>query len=430
MALLSLVVVVGGLGAAVFVLGGREPNGSAIATLDSAEAAIGRARTNLNRVIGPGIDLVVSDPDLAEELLTEAHEALEVADRANVPETTLAPLRTRIVAALDRLYEMVDVASTVVFEFPDDPVVDLAAVVRGPDGAPFVLDAATATVYRIDVEGEKATVIFREGNKAAGATQAAPKLLGVGGRDLLMVDEKNVVWRWRPANSSGKGTITRVRVQGATEWGDDVIAIGTFIRDSEANLYNLYVIDPSAQQVLRYSPAADGGGFPAQPNQWLSSPRDVSGITAMYIDGDIWLADNGEMLRVVNGNAAGWSASAPGDAILRDEPAYELVTSGAERRTGTIYGFDAVNERVVGLSKGNGSFVAQYRLAAGATGWADLRDWYVQAGLEGEPDELFWISETGLHRVLLQATNPNPGSSPTPGASDEPGGSGTPDEDQ
>ena len=431
MALLSLVVVVGGLGAAVFVLGGREPNGTAIATLDSAEAAIGRARTNLNRVIGPGIDLVVSDPELAEDLLTEAHEAIEVADRANVPESTLAPLRTRIVAALDRLYEMVDVASTDLFVFPEEPVVDLGAVVKGPDGAPFVLDAATASVYRINVKDKKATVIFREGNKAAGATQAAPRLLAVGGRDLLMVDAKNVVWRWRPANATGKGTITRVRVYGATEWGDDILAIGTFMRNPEANLYNFYVVDPSAQQVLAYTPGLDGGGFPSKPNERLSSPRDIAGVTAMYIDGDIWLADSGEMLRVINGSSAGWSASAPGDAILRDEPAYELIASGSERRTGTIYGFDADNERVVALSKPNGSYIAQYRLAAGAHSWTDLRDWYVEAGLEGEPDVLMWISATGLHRVLLQATNPNSGASPSPGvASAEPGGSGTPDADQ
>ena len=81
---------------------------------------------------------------------------------------------------------------------------------HGPDGAPFVLDAATKTVYRIDLGG-KASAIFREGNKAAGATESAPKLIGVGGRDLLMVDAKNVVWRWRPANTTGKGTTPRAR---------------------------------------------------------------------------------------------------------------------------------------------------------------------------------------------------------------------------
>src|SRR5215213_7099882 len=72
-ALLSLVIVVGGLGAAVFVLGGRQPTGAAIATLDAAEGAIERARANLNRVIGPGIDLVVSDRRRAETLLTDAY---------------------------------------------------------------------------------------------------------------------------------------------------------------------------------------------------------------------------------------------------------------------------------------------------------------------------------------------------------------------
>ncbi len=429
MALLSLVVVVGGLGLGVFVLGGNDHDGQSIASLDAAEGALELARTNINRVIGPGIDLVVADPERAEELLTAAYAALDTARRANVPASTIDPLRKQAVAALDRLYGMVDVASSDIFVFPDDPVVDLKTMVKGPDGAPFVLDAATATVYRINLADKKATAIFREGNKAAGATQGAPRLLGVGGRDLLMVDTKNIVWRWRPANSSGKGTITRVRVSGASEWGDDILAMGTFLRDPEANLYNFYIVDPSEQQVLRYSPAADGSGFPDIPNKWLSSARDVSGVSAMYIDGDIWLADSGELLRVVNGNSAGWSATAPGDAILRDEPAYRLITSGAERRAGTIYGFDPENERVVALSKANGSFIAQYRLAAGADGWSEMRGWYIEPGVEeDEPDVLVWISATAVHRVVLQATNANPGASASPGASDgEAGGSGAPD---
>ena len=410
------------LGAAVFVLSGKPPTGPAIATLDNAQGAVEIARANLNRVIGPGIDLVANDPPRAEDLLTEAYTAIQAAIRANVPASTTGPLKTRIVAALDRLYKMVDVESTPLFTFPADPVIDLRALVQGPDGAPFVLDAATASVYRIDLVGRKATAIFRAGNRAAGATEGTPKLLGVGGRDLLMVDDKNIVWRWRPANTSGKGTITRVHVSSATEWGDDVLAIGTFIRDPEANLYNFYIVDPSVQQILRYSPAADGSGFPAQPNNYLTAARDVSGITSLYIDGDVWLADGGELIRLVSGNGAGWSAASPGDAILRKEPVYRLLTSGAARREGTLYGFDTENDRVVALSKVNGSYIAQYRLAGGSTGWVDVRGWYVEPGLESEPDALVWIGPKGVNRVLLQPANLTPGSSPS--SSGAPSGSG------
>jgi hypothetical protein len=408
-ALLSLVVVVGGLGAAVFVLGGGKPPGPAIQTFDTAQAALKRAEDNLDRVLGPGVDLVTTDPRLAEELLSEAYESLDTADTV-YPASTIEPLRTQVVDALNRLYDMTAVPDSTLFAFPDDPVVDLRAVVKGPDGAPFVLDAATKTVYRIDLKNEKASAIFREGNKAAGATQAAPKLLAVGGRDLLMVDTKNVVWRWRPANSTGKGTITRVRVSGASEWGADILAVGTFIRDSEANLYNFYVIDVSEEQILRYSPAADGGGFPAGPTKWLGAARSVSAITSLYIDGDIWLADGGQILRVVNGNAAGWEAASPEDTILRDEPAYTLINSGADRRTGAIYGFDPDNDRLVGLSKVNGSFIAQYRLRDGDK-WADFRGFYIEPGIEDEPDTVIWITKTGLHRAVLQAGQV-PGASP------------------
>ena len=421
MAVLSLVVVVGALGFGYAVFGGKQANGPAIATLSTAEAAIKTARDNLNRVIGPGIDLVQNDPKRAETLLTDAYEALDVAARANVPAFTVNPLRTQVVTSLDRLYGMVDVATTSIFAFPAEPAVDLRAMVRGPDGAPFVLDAATESVYRIDLAGKKAAVIFRKGAKAAGATQAAPKLLTVGGRDLLMVDTKNVIWRWRPANTTGKGTITRVRVIGATEWGDDILGLGTFLRNADANLYNFYVVDPSAQQILRYSPAADGSGFPAQPAPYLSAPRDVTGITSVYIDGDVWLADGGDMLRLVSGNPAGWTASTPGDEILRETPVYELVTSGADRRTGTIYGFDAESDRVIGLSKVSGAYVAQYRLAAGATDWSDIRGWYVEAGIDAEPDTLVWLGKAGINRAILQPTGvTQPSGSPTAGTP-EPG---------
>jgi hypothetical protein len=416
-ALLSLVVVVGGLGAAVFVLGGKQPTGPAIRSFDTAQTALDKARANLARVIGPGIDLVSTDRRLAEDLLAEAYTSLETAS-GSYPASTINPLRTQIVAAIDRLYAMTVISDSTIFQFAADPVVDLKTVVKGPrgDGAPFVLDPATKTVYRIDLKNKKATTIFRAGNTAAGRKEGVPKLLAVGGRDLLILDDKNIVWRWRPANATGKGTLNRFPsgVAGSSEWGADILAIGTFLRDPEANLYNFYVIDVSDHQIKRYSPAADGGGFPAAPTKWLSAERDVTGITSLYIDGDIWLADGGQVLRVVNGNAAGWEAAAPGDEILREEPFYRLLGSGADRRTGIIYAFDSDNDRLVALSKVNGSYIGQYRLGDGDE-WADLRAFYIEPGIESGPDTIVWITKTGLHRAVLQAAA-TPGASP--GASD------------
>jgi len=415
-ALLALVIVVGGLGAAVFVLGGRQPAGPAIASLDSAQDSLALARRDINRVVGPGVDLVANDPAQATRLLNEALTAIQAASKGGIPAATTGPIRAQIVAAIDRLYKMVDVISIPLFGFPADSGADLGAVVRGPDGAPFVLDKKSGTVYRIDVAGKRASAIFHQGSSAAGRKEGAPKLLAVGGRDLLILDDKNIVWRWRPANTSGKGTLNRFPsgVKGSAEWGDDVIAIGTFIRDAEANLYNLYVVDPSEQQILAYSPAADGSGFPTSPTPRLSAPRDLGGVTDMYIDGDIWIVDGGQILRLVGGKAEGWEAAAPGDKVLRGDPAYRLIESGSARREGTIYAFDPANQRVVALSKVNGAYLGQFRLAGGADGWSDLRSWYVEPGVGGEPDALIWIDKGTLNRAILEASKIAPDGSAGP----------------
>ena len=44
----------------------------------------------------------------------------------------------------------------------------------------------------------------------------APIDLGAGtpGRDLVVVDGKNKVWRWRPKDTAGNGTTTLIPVSG------------------------------------------------------------------------------------------------------------------------------------------------------------------------------------------------------------------------
>ena len=425
MAILSFVVIIGALGAGVYFIGSHPFPGPAIASFEAGQEALDIARADLNRVLGPGVDLVTNDPRKATTLLTDAMTKLQAASQAGIPASTIQPLHDQAVAAIDRLYRLIDVSDTVLFTFPADQPIDLKAIMQGPDGAPYVLDAGTKTVYRIDLAKQTAGAVFRAGTKVGTATEGEPTLLAVGGRDLLILDSKSVVWKWTPANTTGRGTTRKVIVKGASEWGSDVLALGTFLRNADAGLYNLYVVDPSEQQVMAYTPAADGNGFPSAASGRLSSPRDVSGITSLYIDGDIWLADGGHLLRIVNGRSEGWTAADPGDTIVRPAPRYTLVTSGSDRRAGHLYGFDATSRRVISFLKSDGSFVEQYRLAAASQAWTDLRSWYVVAGAGDQPDTLFWISATAMHKTVLERPVTGPGASPGSSPGGSPGSSGS-----
>ncbi len=216
MAALALIIVVGGLGLAVYMFGGSTPE-QAISSVNAGQQALDAAKADLAKVSGPGIDLVADDPGQAQELLTHAYQQLDLAEEAKVKATVIDPLRVKVEAGLDRLYGVVPVTSTPLFTFTPaegaDPI-DLRGVVRGPDGAPYVIDRSTRSVYRIDLKAKKATLVARFGQKAGGGTVASPRFIGVGGQDLLILDSKNVLWRWRPADSTGKGTLVKINVDG------------------------------------------------------------------------------------------------------------------------------------------------------------------------------------------------------------------------
>jgi hypothetical protein len=279
-------------------------------------------------------------------------------------------------------------------------------------------------VYRIDLKNKKATAVARFGQKANGATVASPRYIGLGASsDLLILDSKNVLWRWRPADATGKGTLVRVNVNGSSSWGDDIRGFGTFLRDEARSLYNLYVVDPSEQQILRYSPSADGGGFPGAASPWLATPRDVSGMNSIYIDGDLFAAAEGQLVRFATGKSDGWDAKAPDDTLLRPAPVYSQVAGGlgTTQRSGWIYAYDKPNARIVAVDKSDGTYKAQYRLAGGDDGWDDMRSFYVVPGVADAPAQLFWIGKDGFHQSALEEV---PDVAPSPSAS--PAASGSP----
>jgi hypothetical protein len=423
-AVLALIVVVGGLGLAVYAFGGN-PTSGAISSVNAGQKALDQARADLAKVSGSGIDLVTDEPDQALDLLTDAHKQIDIAAAAKVSSTVLDPLRAQVDKGLDRLYGVVPVASTDLYTFkPAEGAkpFDLTAMVQGPDGNPYVIDAATKAVYRIGLKTNEATLVVKQGTKNKSGTVAVPRYLGVGGQDLLILDSKNVLWRWRPSNDAGKGTLTKVTLFDSASLGDDIMGINTFLRPGTRGLYNLYIVDPSEQQIRAYSPAADGSGFPAKATPWLATARSVAEMTSTFVDGDLFAADAGALVRFVGGKYEGWTAKAPKDSLLRPAPVYSIIAAGPARREGQIYGFDKPNRRIVALTKVDGKYVAQYRLAGDAPDWDDLRAMYIIAGIDTEPSTLVWMSRDGVHQAILVAV-PDSGPAASPNTSPGPSGS-------
>ena len=415
---LAFILVVSALGLGVYFFGGSRGEKQSIDSVTVAQRAFQAAQADVQAVFGPGIDLVANDPTNATRLLTDAYNQLATASNAGVPDVTVAPLRSQVTAGLDRIYQVRTVGAKLIFSFEKAiPNANLTDLIQGPDGAPYALDTATKTVYRIDIKARKATPVLKNGQVVAGTKAAAPKMLAVGGPDLLILDSKNVLWRWRPADAHGAGTLTKVAVNGSSGWGTDIKAIGTFIRGGADNgLYNLYVVDPSEKQILRYSPAADGSGYPAAATGFLATAQTLDDVEAMYIDGDIYVAEGGKLARYVGGQSAGWTANDPGDTILRPAPQYSQLTSPGARGSGTLYAYDAPNARIVALDKASGTFKEQYRYVANP-GWHDLRGMYVVAGVNGDPATLYWIDGKHLYASVLQALPGSTGATPAPGSS-------------
>jgi hypothetical protein len=423
-AILALVVVSGGLFTVVWAMGGQSPTGN-LASLTVGEAALRTARDNLGEVFAPGVDLVDGDPSRALDLLTAAYAALDTAAKNEVPASTINPLRKQAQAGLDRLYGVVPVAPATIVTFTDSEVpFDIGDMILGPGGVPYVLDRATKSIYRVDLGTRTASLIYREGTKASGTTEGAPKLMALGAtRDLLVVDSKNILWRWRPADEAGKGTIIKVTVSDGASWGDDIRAIGTFLRIASTGLYNLYVVDPSEEQLVYYFPASDGSGFPAAPVDRLAVARNMDKVDDLYIDGDIFIADGGKIVRFVDGRAEGWEADPLPDTLLRKAPAYRIIASATEKRKGVLYAYDPTGARVVAIDKAKGTYLGQFRLAGGARGWEDLRGMYVVLAGDEAPPTLIWATKDGVYSSILDEV---PDSAPSPSGSGDPATSGAP----
>ncbi len=423
-AFLAFIAVAAILGGGVYLLGGKAPNPNVvIPSATAAQQAFDAAEAALGQLTNSGQDLIVVDPQQALQLLRTANQQLTTAEQSGYPAVATAPLRAEINAGLDRLYGVVHVASTAAFTFPASAgAVHLTTVIEGSDGAPYVLDTGTKTVWRIDLAADKASPVYTSGQQADTGKVGDPKLITAGGPDILILDTKNQLWRWRPIGTAGKGTLVRVNVPGSTTWGSDVRVLGTFVSNFSQAFYKLYVVDPSQQNIMVLSPNSDGSGYTTASVPRLPASRDVSQITSLLIDGDIYATDGGALERLVP--SGGWKPATLPDTDIRPTATYTAVVSPNlpdgtyTKGTGTLYAWDEQNHRVVAFAKSGGNYVAQYVAVAGGATWSDLQGIEVLPSFgAGAPSTMWWVSSTALYTSTLVDVAPSPSASPSPSPS-------------
>ena len=414
--LLAAVLIAGVGGATALVLSGSTPELDAAA---QAREALRSAEIGITEALDPQTNLLVNDPARAKSLLLVAVANLNLAEAGGGPLTQIASLRAQATETLNKIFLVNATSPIALFDFQAaGAAVEIQAIVQGPDGLPYVIDKVTGAVYRIDAERGRATVVYQPGFDLYGTRTGRALLLTAAGPDLVVFDTSSNLWRWRPSDGSGKGTLVKLRVRDGELWGSDVKAIIGFAADPGTGLYRLYVVDPSARQILRYQPAPDGTGYPATPTAYLISPMSLGAMTSIAIDGDVYMTSGGVLRRYSGGAPDDWSPAVIGDELLRPLLTPTLVMSAGASRTGIVYVWDSSAHRVIAYSKASsGAMLAQYIVNDEADLIGEILGGYILPALDGGAPTFIWAEAGRVRSAVLGApVTQEPGASvgPTP----------------
>lgn len=427
LAFLGVILVVGL--AVAFFPPGREDS---VDRIKAGEAAFTSARDLADQAS----ELIVDDPTRARDLLREAWQAAGRAQETGVPAAQVGPVRERIATGLDTIYGTTRMEVSVVARVDAGGPHDPRDLILGPDGAAYVLDDEARTVTRVDLVTGASVVVVTAGD-GGGEGIGTPEMLAVGAADLLIVDDRESLWRWRPSDDTGRGTLLQIAIGGEVAWGDDIIDVGTFLQpgQEEDGLYNLYVADPSSSQILRYQPTQDGGSFPAESSYLVADDAAVAQFRELLIDGDIYALTATDARRYETGQQREFVLEVPpDDGDVRPGREFALVESTGPRGEGSLYVWDGLHGRLLVYDKSDGSYVQQWLPVSSAPSLSDLRGMFIvveeapvvpEGSASPEPSAptaapagtLYWLTADALYRSELIAVEDEPVASPLPSPS-------------
>ncbi|HUR15946.1 MAG TPA: hypothetical protein VMZ33_01555 [Candidatus Limnocylindrales bacterium] len=384
-----------------------------VSQVNEGEAAFAEAKANADQVFGSA-DLVTNDPTQAETLLREAWLALGRAETSGVvSRSSIERERLRVAEGLNTLYGTVTISPTPLYAAqPNGALRDLVVDLLGPDTAAYSI-AGTAIV-RVDPETGAAATVAQQGD-GVGVGLGLPRLIARGGPELVILDDAGLLWRWRPSDTSGGGTLGQINVGGDPDFGGDLADIETFLINPDQGLYRLYVPNPASGQVLKYEPTADGSGFSVPNPYFVSEGEDVAAFEQLLVDGDVYAITSENVLRYFSGRRSGtFELAVPPDAEdLRPSHDYRMMAATGTRGVGNLYVWDAAHARILAFDKIDGAYVDQFVASPGGVPLTDITGMFVvDRGVEQAPILMFARAE-GLYQVVLSATPEEPNASPT-----------------
>jgi hypothetical protein len=434
MAIIGLLAVIAIVGTSMWFLSGAN-HSQDIDIQRAGQNAMKKAKDDVFSVYGNGIDLMTSDPKTAYTYLTDAYKQIQIALKdgyASSPQNQaeVDAARASVMKGLNQYYNVTIVQPQVVVSFGTD---DLGGLVLGPDGAAYVIDNTVDVVYRVNLQtgAEIPEVKVTQEPPTGGGEVGNPRLITVGGGDVLILDSFNSLWRWHPAegDTTGRGILTRVNIPDDATWGVGPRVMGTFVTNPLTNQYNFYIVLPGRQQVVKYTPATDGSSYPSQAMySYLAVAQDVSNVTDMYIDGHVFLVDKGKITQYLLGQAVhGWSVDALPDALIRPKaPFYKYLTAdNPGQDQGTFYAYDNAGRRIVAIKKVDGSILGEYMVPDDSPWFSALTGLFVTTGTDGSNPILYWTEGGSLMRASLSpSTSTAVSGSPGPSSSSSGSSSG------
>jgi hypothetical protein len=339
-----------------------------------------------NKHIEDGKNIARTDRNAARELF---QRAIGLTEQTKTLNPNYAPARTAFYNAqdeLDKLNGVLVLFPTALATFAEANANPTRIIVRAPEV--FVLDRGAHRVYRFVSGDASATptpsdpVIFKMGDRAGERvvgelidmtlTETGRIVVIDRGGSFLQYDSARATWSGRAA-SDGSG------------WRNV-----TFLAHYTGNLY---LTDPSRNQILKYASAAEGVWSAATTYFQPGVSADLSNVVDFAIDSDVYLLrGDGSIFRYTSGR--------PNDLRVRDLET-PLAKPSALVTTQTMSGLyiaDAGNQRIVHIDKVSGRFTRQYKPTS------QLRDTFkaVKAFAVDEANRKFyWVSESQLFSATI-----------------------------